>query len=128
MRSAIAIGAVAASLLALASTPAAAIEAFTADYQATAMGMQGNGQMSISPQGNNRWQYSLTISNSLVDMSQKTVFDEKDGVLRPLSSSDLSRLLVKKKVPKLIRSSGVPTQLVTSQLPCVPAYSKRVPS
>ncbi len=87
----------AASLLALASAPALAVEAFSADYQATAMGMQGNGQMTITPQGNNRWQYSLTIRNSLVDMSQKTLFDEKDGVLRPLSSSDLSRLLVKKK-------------------------------
>ena len=98
MNRAIAKGALAASLLALASAPALAVEAFSADYQATAMGMQGNGQMSITSQGNNRWQYSLTISNSLVDMSQKTVFDEKDGVLRPLSSSDLSRLLVKKKV------------------------------
>ncbi|MEO6517438.1 MAG: DUF3108 domain-containing protein [Pseudoxanthomonas sp.] len=87
----------AASLLVLASAPALAVEAFSADYQATAMGMQGNGQMTITPQGNDRWSYSLTIRNSLVDMSQKTIFDEKDGVLRPLSSSDLSRLLVKKK-------------------------------
>jgi hypothetical protein len=79
------------------SLPAHAIEAFTADYQASAMGMQGNGQMTITPQGDNRWQYTLTIRNSLVDMSQKTVFDEKGGVLRPLSSSDVSRLLVKKK-------------------------------
>ena len=97
MKRAITMSAIATSLLVLASVPAVAVEAFTADYQATAMGMQGNGQMAISPQGNNRWQYSLTIRNSLVDMSQKTVFDEKDGVLRPLSSSDLSRLLVKKK-------------------------------
>lgn len=79
------------------SLHANAVEAFTADYQASAMGMQGNGQMTITPQGGNRWQYSLTIRNSLVDMSQKTVFDEKGGVLRPLSSSDVSRLLVKKK-------------------------------
>ncbi len=82
---------------ALASLPAAAIEAFTADYQASAMGMQGEGQMSITAQGNNRWQYSLSIKNSLVDLTQKTIFDEQKGWLRPLSSSDLSRLLVKKK-------------------------------
>ncbi|HEY5970588.1 MAG TPA: DUF3108 domain-containing protein [Pseudoxanthomonas sp.] len=82
---------------ALASLPAAAVEAFTADYQASAMGMQGNGQMSITAKGDNRWQYSLSIKNSLVDLSQKTVFDEQKGWLRPLSSSDLSRLLVKKK-------------------------------
>jgi hypothetical protein len=84
--------------LALAGVGAAhAVEPFRADYQASAMGMQGNGQMSITAQGDNRWEYALSISNSLVDLSQKTVFDEQDGVLRPLSSSDLSRLLVKKK-------------------------------
>ena len=86
-----------AGLLAAASLPAAAVEAFTAQYQASAMGMQGDGQMSITSQGNNRWQYSLTIKNQLVDLSQKTVFDEQKGWLRPISSSDLSRLLVKKK-------------------------------
>ena len=90
-------GAFAASLLAIASASAGAIEPFTAEYQASAMGMQGNGQMSITAQGDNRWQYTLTIKNSLVDLSQKTIFDEQKGVLRPLSSSDLSRLLVKKK-------------------------------
>ena len=89
--------AIAAGLLAVASLPAAAIEAFTAQYQASAMGMQGDGQMSITSQGGNRWQYSLTIKNQLVDLSQKTVFDEQKGWLRPLSSTDLSRVLVKKK-------------------------------
>jgi hypothetical protein len=86
-----------AGLLAVASLPAAAVEAFTAQYQASAMGMQGDGQMSITSQGGNRWQYSLTIKNQLVDLSQKTVFDEQNGWLRPLSSADLSRVLVKKK-------------------------------
>lgn len=84
-------------LLALAGLPVHAVEAFSAQYQASAMGMQGDGQMSITSQGNNRWQYSLTIKNQLVDLSQKTVFDEQNGWLRPLSSSDLSRLIVKKK-------------------------------
>lgn len=93
----IAIGAIAASVLAIASAPAAAVQAFNADYEASAMGLQGDGHMSITAQGNGRWQYTLTIKNSLVDLSQSTVFDEKDGWLRPLSSTDLSRLLVKKK-------------------------------
>lgn len=84
-------------VLAVASSPAMAVEPFSADYQASAMGMQGNGQMSITSKGDNRWEYSLSINNSVVDLSQKTVFDEKDGVLRPLSSTDLSRLLIKKK-------------------------------
>lgn len=93
----IAIGTIAGGLLAMASAPAAAVQAFSADYEANAMGMQGNGHMSITAQGNDRWQYSLTIKNSLVDLSQSTVFDEQGGWLRPLSSTDLSRLLVKKK-------------------------------
>lgn len=80
-----------------ASLPAAAVQAFSAQYQASAMGMQGDGQMSITSQGNNRWQYSLSIKNQLVDLSQKTIFDEHKGWLRPLSSTDVSRLLVKKK-------------------------------
>ena len=84
-------------LLAAASSQAMAIEPFSADYQASAMGMQGNGQMSITSKGDNRWEYSLSINNSVVDLSQKTLFDEKNGVLRPLSSTDLSRLLIKKK-------------------------------
>lgn len=85
------------AVLAAASSQAMAVEPFTAEYQASAMGMQGNGQMSITSKGDDRWEYSLSINNSMVDMSQKTVFDEKDGVLRPLSSTDLSRLLIKKK-------------------------------
>lgn len=86
-----------AALLAMAAAPAWAIDAFTAQYQASALGMLGEGQMSVAPQGNNRWQYSLSIRNQLVDLSQKTVFDEQNGRLRPLSSSDSSRILVKKK-------------------------------
>lgn len=92
-----AIGMAAAGLLAAASAPAVAVQAFSADYEANAMGMQGNGHMSITAQGNDRWQYTLTIRNTLVDLSQSTVFDEQNGWLRPLSSTDLSRLLVKKK-------------------------------
>jgi len=86
-----------AGMFALASLPAMAIDAFTAQYQASALGMQGEGQMVIAPQSDNRWQYSLTVRNQLVDLSQKTVFDEQNGRLRPLSSSDSSRVLVKKK-------------------------------
>lgn len=82
--------------LAWISAPALAVEAFTADYQATAMGMQGEGQVSITRQPNNRWQYHLSVRNNLVDLSQKTVFDEQKGWLRPLSGNDLSRLLVRK--------------------------------
>ncbi|WP_411835020.1 DUF3108 domain-containing protein [Pseudoxanthomonas mexicana] len=86
----------AALLLAGACAPALAVEAFTATYQANALGMQGEGRMVLAPQGN-RWQYSLTVKNQAVDLSQQTVFDEHAGQLRPLSSSDNSRFLIKKK-------------------------------
>ena len=87
----------AATLLAAASAPALAVEAFTAQYNASALGMVGEGQMSVSPQPGNRWQYTLSVRNQAVDLSQKTVFDVQDGRMRPLSSSDTSRLLIKKK-------------------------------
>lgn len=87
----------AAALLAGASAPALAVEAFTAQYSASALGMVGEGQMSVAPQPGNRWQYSLTVRNQAVDLTQKTVFDVQEGRMRPLSSSDSSRLLIKKK-------------------------------
>lgn len=89
--------AAAAALLSVASLPVAAMEAFKASYQASAMGMVGEGQMSVSPQGQGRWQYQLQVKNQLVDLSQSTVFDEVEGRLRPLSSSDDSRIMVKQK-------------------------------
>jgi len=87
----------AAALFGAASAPALAVEAFTAQYNASALGMVGEGQMVVAPQPGNRWQYTLTVRNQAVDLSQKTVFDEQDGRMRPLNSSDSSRLLIKKK-------------------------------
>lgn len=83
--------------LVLPSLPALAIEPFTADYQASYMGLQANGTMSVVAQGNNRWRYSLNIRNQVANLSQNTVFDEKDGRYRPLSGSDHSLMLIKKK-------------------------------
>lgn len=85
-----------ATALALASLPALAVKPFNATYQASYMGMQGNGRMTLEPAGDNRWKYSLSIRNQLADLSQVTVFEEHDGRLRPLSGSDKSNVLVKK--------------------------------
>ncbi|MBO9827369.1 MULTISPECIES: DUF3108 domain-containing protein [Xanthomonas] len=89
--------ALAAALLATASLPALALEPFTADYQASYMGMQANGVMTLAKQGGDRWRYSLAIKNQVADLSQSTVFEEKGGQLRPLSSDDRSVFLIKKK-------------------------------
>lgn len=88
-------GWLAATALVIATAPAAAIEPFTADYQATYMGMQAQGQMKLVPAGKKRWQYSLDISNSLAKVSQSTVFEEHNGAWRPLSGSDTTSLLAK---------------------------------
>lgn len=87
----------AAAALAAASLPAFALQPFTADYQANYMGVQANGTMTLASAGNNQWRYSLQIQNPMATLSQSTVFEEKNGQLRPLSSNDSSALLVKKR-------------------------------
>lgn len=91
------LGIVATLALAAASMPALAIQPFTANYQASYMGMQANGVMTLAAEGNNRWRYSLQIKNPMAELSQSTVFDEQAGKLRPLSSHDRSSVLIKRK-------------------------------
>ena len=79
------------------AAPALALEPFTADYTASYMGMQANGTMTLAREGSDRWKYSLRIRNQVADLSQSTVFDEHQGTLRPLSSSDSSVALIKRK-------------------------------
>ena len=85
-----------AAALVFASAPAAAVKPFSANYQASYMGMQGNGRMVLEPAGENRWRYTLSIRNTLADLNQSTVFEEHGGRLRPVSGSDSSKVLVKK--------------------------------
>ena len=70
---------------------------FSADYQASYMGMQAEGKMTLAREQGDRWKYSLSIRNQLADISQSTVFDEHQGRLRPLSGSDRATALVKKR-------------------------------
>jgi hypothetical protein len=78
------------------SAPALAIEAFTADYQASYMGMQATGKMTLAPEAGDRWRYTLAISNSLANLRQSTVFEDHKGQWRPVSSEDSSQVLVKR--------------------------------
>jgi hypothetical protein len=80
----------------LAATPTWAVKPFSADYQASYMGLQGNGRMTLEAQGANRWKYTLSISSNVAQLSQSTVFEDQDGQWRPLSSNDRSLLLIKK--------------------------------
>lgn len=82
--------------IALASAPALAVKPFNANYTASYMGMQGNGNMSIASAGSGRWKYTLNIQNKMARLSQSTTFEDKNGQLRPLSGTDSSLLLIKK--------------------------------
>ena len=75
----------------------ASLKPWSADYQASYMGMQAEGKMTLAAQGDDRWKYSLSIRNQLADISQSTVFDEHQGRLRPLSGNDRATALIKKR-------------------------------
>ena len=85
-----------AAVAVLASAPALAIQPFTADYQASYMGMQANGQMTLVAAGEGKWRYSLNIRNQLADLSQSTLFQELADQWRPLSGQDANKVLVKR--------------------------------
>jgi hypothetical protein len=91
----------AASLL-LAAAPAAAgeVKPFTADYQASYLGIQGVGRMVLAQASANRWRYSLDIGGSMATLNQTTVFEDSNGQWRPISNSDTSELLIKRKQTK----------------------------
>ncbi|RPE81026.1 DUF3108 domain-containing protein [Vulcaniibacterium tengchongense] len=89
--------AAAAALLMLASAPALALKPFTADYQASYMGMQGNGRMTLAQADGNRWTYTLAVTSPLAELKQSTVFEDKGGQWRPLSGNDSSKVLTKRQ-------------------------------
>jgi len=84
-------------LLGSAAANAAALEPFTAEYQASYLGMQATGNMTLAREDGDRWKYSLNIRNQVADLSQNTVFEEHQGQLRPLTSSDRAVALIKKR-------------------------------
>jgi len=88
---------IAATALTLTSLPALALTPFKAEYQASYMGMQANGSMTLASEGSGKWRYSLQVKNQLADLRQSTVFEEAGNRLRPLTSEDTSVLLVKRR-------------------------------
>jgi hypothetical protein len=52
--------------------------------------------MTLEPQGGGRWKCTLEISNPIAQLTQVTVFEDIDGLWRPLSGTDASLLLVRK--------------------------------
>ncbi|QNP41169.1 DUF3108 domain-containing protein [Lysobacter solisilvae (ex Woo and Kim 2020)] len=91
----------AAALLAVAAVAQAGeVKPFTADYQANYMGIQGIGKMVLAQAGGNRWRYSLDIGGSMANLNQTTVFEDSNGAWRPISNSDSSELLIRRKQKK----------------------------
>lgn len=87
----------AAMLWAGAAAHAGEVKPFTADYQASYMGVPGVGRMVLAQAGGNRWRYSLDIGGSMANLNQTTVFEDANGQWRPISNSDTSAVLVKRK-------------------------------
>ena len=87
------------TLLFASATASAAgeITPFTGEYQANYLGVQGVGQMVLAKTDGNRWRYSLDIGGSMANLNQTTVFENSNGQWRPISNSDTSALLVKRK-------------------------------
>jgi hypothetical protein len=73
------------------------IKPFKAEYQANYMGIQGAGRMTLAPAGANKWRYSLEIDGTMAALNQTTVFETHDGRMRPLSNTDTSSVLIKRK-------------------------------
>ena len=84
-------------LLAGAVASAGEVKPFTADYQANYLGIQGVGRMVLAQASGNRWRYSLDIGGSMATLNQTTVFEDSNGQWRPISNSDTSELLIKRK-------------------------------
>lgn len=90
--------------LALAFTPALAIEAFSADYQANYMGMEATAKMTLASVGKDRWEYRIDIGGMGAELEQSTTFEVDGKQWRPIKSVDsqrgtsgLAAMLVKRK-------------------------------
>ncbi|WP_460758720.1 DUF3108 domain-containing protein [Lysobacter fragariae] len=90
----------------IASASAGEVKPFTAEYQASYMGMQAIGRMTLAAAGANRWRYSLDIGGSMANLNQTTVFEDRAGQWRPLSNSDSSAVLIKHKQKNAVYDWG----------------------
>jgi len=86
----------AATLPALAQ--AQALQPFTVHYQASYMGMQGQGTVTLETTDDGHWRYTLTIRNTFARVRQSTVFTHTDDVLRPLHSVSDTRVFVQRRL------------------------------
>lgn len=84
-----------AGLLAASLSAHAALKPFNATYQATYMGMDAVGKMSLTAQGGNQWKYSMAIMAKVGSAKQSTTFEDVGGTWRPLNGQDATNVLFK---------------------------------
>src|SRR5690606_26580274 len=74
-----------------ASLPALALDAFSANYQASYMGMQATAKMSLASAGRDRWEYRIDLGGMGAELAQSTTFEVDGNLWRPLESVDSQR-------------------------------------
>ena len=87
-------------LLALAASPAlqaTELKAFDASYRASYNNMAANASMSLAPAGGNRWNYTLSVQNALVQLNRSAVVDASGAQLRPISNRENVNMVVRKR-------------------------------
>jgi len=82
------------------AAPARALEPIVADYRASYRGVSADARMSVERQGGDRWKCTLAIDSPIAQLTQVTVFEDHAGQWRPLSGSDVSHLLLVKKISR----------------------------
>lgn len=83
----------AAGLLSASLSAHAALKPFSATYQATYMGMDAVGKMSLVSQGGSQWKYSMSIAAKVGSAKQSTTFEDVGGAWRPLNGQDSTNVL-----------------------------------
>jgi len=81
-----------------ASLPALALQPFTAHYQASYMGLQGQATATLQAVDHDQWRYTLTIRNAVIRIRQSIVFTHEGNVLRPLRSVSDSRIVFQRRI------------------------------
>lgn len=81
----------------LPAAQAAELKPFNASYRASYNNMAANANMALAPAGANRWTYTMSVQNALVQLNRSASVDASGSQLRPISNRETINMLVKKK-------------------------------
>ena len=83
--------------LAAVSAHAGELKPFKASYRANYNNMAANATMSLAPAGANRWTYTMSVQNALMQLNRSSTVDASGAQLRPLANRETINMLIKKK-------------------------------